>query len=216
MTPVILSRKGGGGTGGTGTAQALSIGVSTGGNTAGNTAVSTGSRFVIVGSGDITASQATAAGATTVTLSGGAAQALSIGVSTGGNTSGDTTVNTGSRLVLAGGNNITLSQATAAGATTISISGPNTAGAAGGTVSMWPDQNLRTASINGTILSFTTGATRTTLSAQIFPMVVPANLSLNQIRGIASMSMTSNTTNSHWTYTQGMSMGIYSLNADTI
>lgn len=108
----------------------LSAGVSTGGNTAGNTTVNTGSRFVIVGSNGITASQGTAAGATTVTLSGITQSVqtqgvLSAGVSNVGNTSGDTTVNTGSRLVLAGGNNITLSQSTAAGATTITVSAPN-------------------------------------------------------------------------------------------
>jgi hypothetical protein len=107
--------------------QNLSVGVSTGGNTAGNTTVNTGSRFVLVGSNMVSASQGTAAGATTITLN--ATQSvqtqdiLSIGVSTGGNTSGDTTVNTGSRIVFAGGNNITLSQGTAAGATTITISG---------------------------------------------------------------------------------------------
>ena len=48
---------------------------------------------------------------------------LSAGVSTGGATSGDTTVNTGSRLVFAAINGLTLSQSTAAGASTISISG---------------------------------------------------------------------------------------------
>lgn len=51
---------------------------------------------------------------------------LSAGVSTGGNTSGNTTVNTGSRMVFVGSNNITLSQGTAAGAMTITISGPAT------------------------------------------------------------------------------------------
>ena len=53
---------------------------------------------------------------------------LSAGVSNVGNTAGNTTVNTGSRFVLAGGNNITLSQSTAAGATTVTVS----AGAGGG------------------------------------------------------------------------------------
>lgn len=46
----------------------LSAGVSTGGNTQGNTQVSTGSRLVLVGSGMISASQGTAAGASTITL----------------------------------------------------------------------------------------------------------------------------------------------------
>lgn len=116
------------------TQDVLSIGVSTGGNTSGNTTVNTGSRFVIVGSNGITASQGTAAGATTVTLSGVTQSAqtqgiINAGVSTGGNTSGDTTVNTGTRLVFIGGNNVTLSQGTAANATSITISGPNVGGA---------------------------------------------------------------------------------------
>jgi len=48
---------------------------------------------------------------------------LSLGLSTGGNTQGNTTVQTGQRFVLVGTNGITLSQATGAGSTTISISG---------------------------------------------------------------------------------------------
>lgn len=52
---------------------------------------------------------------------------FSIGVSTGGNTSGNTTVQAG-QLVLAGGNAVTLSQATAAGRLmTVTISAGNTA-----------------------------------------------------------------------------------------
>jgi hypothetical protein len=50
------------------------------------------------------------------------------GVSTGGNTSGDTGAVTG-RLVLAGGNNITLSGSTNGGSMTLTISGANAGGA---------------------------------------------------------------------------------------
>lgn len=46
---------------------------------------------------------------------------LSIGVSTGGNTAGNTTVQTGNRMVFVGTDNISLSMATGAGSTTISI-----------------------------------------------------------------------------------------------
>lgn len=102
----------------------LSAGVSTAGNTAGNTTVNTGSQLVLVGTNMVSLSQTTAAGASTITFDA-TNQNLSAGVSTGGNTAGNTTVNTGSRLVLAGGNNITLSQSTAAGATTITVSAPN-------------------------------------------------------------------------------------------
>jgi len=106
----------------------LSAGVSTGGNTAGNTQVSTGSRFVLVGTNMVSLSQGTAAGASTVTIDA-TNQNLSVGASTGGNTAGNTTVNSGSRLVFVGSNNITVSQGTAAGATTLTISGPSVAGA---------------------------------------------------------------------------------------
>lgn len=130
------------------------VGVSTGGNTAGNTTVGPG-RLVFVGSNNITMSMGTAAGKLmTVTVSGpslpsiattvssvGSANSVgtvtryapedhqhegvfSVGVSTGGNTSGDTSVGPG-RMVLVGGNNITLSMATAAGKLmTVTISAP--------------------------------------------------------------------------------------------
>jgi hypothetical protein len=111
----------------------LSAGVSTGGNTSGNTTVNTGSRLVFVGTNNITLSQGTAAGATTITVSGPttAAQSvqtqgiLNVALSNVGNTAGDTGVNSGTRYVLAGGNNITVSGGTAAGATTVTISAAN-------------------------------------------------------------------------------------------
>lgn len=54
--------------------------------------------------------------------------AFSAGVSNGGNTVGDTGI-TGTRLVFAGGNNITLSQVTDANGATITVSGANAGGA---------------------------------------------------------------------------------------
>ena len=116
------------------------------GNTAGSTGTVSTGNFVLVGTGPISLSQSTGAAGSAATISINApatsslsatgivsistngstisigAPGLSVGVSTGGNTSGDTTVDTGSRMVLVGGNNITLSQATAAGASTITIS----------------------------------------------------------------------------------------------
>jgi hypothetical protein len=104
------------------------IGVSTGGNTAGDTGTTIGT-VVFAGGNQITLSQSTAAGSlATITVSGRDA-VFGAGVSTGGNTSGDTGTRTGT-IVFAGGANITLSQSTAAGGATITISG----GAGGGTV----------------------------------------------------------------------------------
>lgn len=104
------------------------IGVSTGGNTLGNTGTTIGT-VVFAGIGNISLSQSTAAGSlATITISGAAAAGTGvagIGVSSGGNTSGNTGTTQGT-YVLAGGNNITLSQVTAAGSlATLTISAPN-------------------------------------------------------------------------------------------
>lgn len=99
------------------------FGVSTGGNTAGNTGTTVGT-IVLAGGNQITLSQDTAAGSSaTITISGRDA-IFGAGVSTGGNTSGTTGTVTGT-LVLAGGNNITLSQSTSPTGATITISGAN-------------------------------------------------------------------------------------------
>ncbi len=113
-----------GGAGGAG----FSGGVSNLGNTAGSTGV-TGTRLVLAGTNMVSLSQSTDANGGTVSIN--ATQSLqtqgvlSVGLSNIGNTAGNTTVNTGSRLVLSGQANITLSQATAAGATTIGMSVPS-------------------------------------------------------------------------------------------
>lgn len=104
-------------------------GVSTGGNTAGNTGTTVGT-LVLAGGNQITLSQSTAAGSqATITVSARDA-VFGAGISTGGNTSGTSGTNTGT-FVLAGGNNITLSQATGAGGNTITISAPNMVSSAG-------------------------------------------------------------------------------------
>jgi fibronectin-binding autotransporter adhesin len=93
------------------------------GNTAGAMAHVSSGTLTLAGGDNITLSQAGNA----ITISGGAGGAgFTAGVSTIGNTAGDTgTVS--NRLVLAGGNNVTLSQSTGAGGATVSI-----IGAAGG------------------------------------------------------------------------------------
>lgn len=104
-------------------------GVSTGGNTAGNTGTTVGT-LVLAGGNQITLSQSTAAGSqATITVSARNA-VFGAGISTGGNTSGTSGTNTGT-IVFAGGNNITLSQATGAGGNTITVSAPNMVSSAG-------------------------------------------------------------------------------------
>lgn len=105
----------------------FSGGASNLGNTAGSTGI-TGTRLVFVGSDNITLSQSTDANGGTLSLFGQspAGGAFSGGVSTGGNTAGSTGI-TGTRLVFAGVDGITLSQSTDANGGTITIEGPNNA-----------------------------------------------------------------------------------------
>jgi hypothetical protein len=105
------------------------IGMSNLGNTSGTTGVATGSavQFVFAGGNNITLSQSLNGSSGTITISGGAGGAFTGGVSTQGNTLGTTgTVNNG--IVFVGGNNITLSQSSAAGGATITISAPSGGG----------------------------------------------------------------------------------------
>lgn len=106
---------------------AFSGGVSTGGNTAGTTGT-VNNGLLLYGGANVTLSQSSGAGGATVSIVGGAGGAFSAGVSTQGNTSGTTgTVNNG--VVFVGGNNITLSQSSAAGGATVTISAPSGGGA---------------------------------------------------------------------------------------
>lgn len=98
---------------------------------------------------------------------------LNAGVSTGGNTSGDTTVNSGTRLVFVGSNNITLSQGTAVNATTITISGPAAGGVFSGGMSTmgntsgdtgYASQRLNLAGGNNITLSGSTNAGSMTIT----------------------------------------------------
>lgn len=146
------------------------IGVSTGGNTSGNTGTTNGT-VVFAGINHITLSQATAPGSlATITISGDNA-VFGAGVSTGGNTSGTTGTNTGT-FVLAGGNNITLSQATGAGGNTVTISGPpslaisaGTQSASSGTVVFSNSNNVTFGMSNSSVVTASIGNVATTVSA---------------------------------------------------
>ena len=95
------------------------------GNTAGAMAQISSGTMTLAGGNNITLSQAGNA----VTISGGAGGGFSAGLSNLGNTQGQTGV-TGTRLVIVGTDNITLSQATDANGGTISITGQSPAGGA--------------------------------------------------------------------------------------
>jgi hypothetical protein len=134
---VVNTVAGGGGGGGS-----FSLGASTLGNTLGLTGV-TGSRLVLAGIGAITLSQSLDGNGGTISISApaGGGAGFSAGVS-GGNTAGDTGA-TGTRVVFAGGNNITLSQSTNANGGTVTISGPSTS------VQTVQTQNLHNISLTG-------------------------------------------------------------------
>lgn len=128
-------------------------GVSTGGNTTGTTGTVTGT-LVLAGIGNVTLSQSTNASGATITISGGSNSSASvvsaIGVSTGGNTAGNTGTTQGT-YILAGGNNITLSQSTAAGSlATVTISGRDAIFGAG--VSTGGNTTGTTGTVTGTLV----------------------------------------------------------------
>lgn len=107
-------------------AAAISIGGNSTSAGAGYSNVSSGT-LVLAGGNNITLSQNGAS--VTISAGAGGGNVASVGVSTGGGTSGNTGTYSG-QVVFAGGNNITLSVSSgAAGAQTITISGANLGGA---------------------------------------------------------------------------------------
>jgi hypothetical protein len=184
-------------------------GVSTGGNTAGNTTVQAG-RVVLAGGNAITLSVGTAAGGLqTITISGGGGGGFSAGVSTGGNTAGATGV-TGTRYVLVGSDNITLSQTTDANGGTVSIIGPSPSAAAEITMSFWQNFPLNTgAAVQSTNL------TASTRSLFVFPItpdgVFPARITASTARLIVSIS--GSTASMSQQHSVGFSLGIYRISA---
>jgi hypothetical protein len=115
--------------------ESQSVGMSNLGNTSGTTGIASGAqvRFVLAGGNNITLSQSLNGASGTITISApnlGAGAGYTAGVSTGGNTSGNTGM-ASNQLVLAGGNNITLSGSTNGGSMTVTISAPNLGAGAG-------------------------------------------------------------------------------------
>jgi hypothetical protein len=107
---------------------------------------------------------------------------FSAGVSTGGNTVGNTSI-VGNQLVFAGGNNITLSQETAAGGATVTIS----AGAAGASINFSDydgSANLdRLVFSNSNNVSFTLNGSTLNASASYSQSVQPAVREINNSSG---------------------------------
>jgi len=114
-----------GGAGG-GEAGSNTLGMSNLGNTSGTTGVISGSaiRYLFAGGNNVTLSQSLdgVSGTVTVSAFNQTGSQYSAGISTIGNTAGNTGL-ASQRLVLAGGNNITLSGSTDGGSMTVTVSG---------------------------------------------------------------------------------------------
>lgn len=163
------------------TAGSDTIGISNLGNTSGTSGVVSGDgiRYLLAGGNNITLSQSVNGVSATVTISAFNQSAQSairgFGASNTGNTSGNTGISTGIDWVLAGTNNITISESTAGGGpNTLWISGPtagggfqsagfstqgNTSGDTG-----FASQSLRLVGGNNITLSGSTGAGGLTLT----------------------------------------------------
>lgn len=110
------------------------LGMSNIGNTGGDTSIRTGTgmQVVFAGGNNVTLSQSTNGSSATITISAfnQSAQPIgtnTLGMSNIGNTSGDSSIRTGTgmQVVFAGGNNITLSQSTNGSSATITVSAFN-------------------------------------------------------------------------------------------
>lgn len=112
--------------------------------------------------------------------------AFSVGMSTGGNTSG-TTGTVSNRMIFAGGNNITLSQSTGAGGNTISIIGG--VGGGGGGVAFYDGVNSIS---SGTARFSASGALTASINGQTLNLSVPATSSLSAT-GAVSISTNGST-----------------------
>lgn len=107
----------------------VNFGISNAGNTSGSSGT-VSNQILFAGGNNITLSQSTSAGSATVTISagaGGAAGTNTFGISNLGNTSGTTGTINGSnaQFLLAGGNNVTLSQSINGSSATVTISAAN-------------------------------------------------------------------------------------------
>lgn len=156
-------------------------GVSLLGNTAGVLALVSSGTLFLAGGNNVTLSQN--ANSVTISAGAGAGTAFSAGVSTGGNTSGDTGT-VAARLVFVGGNNVTLSQATAVGGSaTITISAFN--------------QTLQTQSRFNLTLDGNTSGALALISSGVMTLAGGNNITLSQAGNAVTISGASQTTHAH-------------------
>lgn len=180
-----------------------SAGVTSLGNTSGNTGL-VSQQLVLAGGNNVTLSGSINAGSATITISGptGGGGAFSAGVSNIGNTLGSTGVVT-DLLVLAGGNNITLSQSTNGDSATITIS----AAAIGvNTLSIWNNKMY-----SGSLLSSVSGNIFNLVELDPKNDIFPGNMTVSTV--YIAISQSSNLSAAH---SGTLKLGIYTRNASTL
>ena len=196
------------------------FGMSNLGNTSGTTGVATGTgiAFYLAGGDNITLSQSVNGASGTITISGGAGGAAGTqtgGISNLGNTSGTSGVATGTaiRLVLAGGNNITLSQSLNGASATVTISGADAGGAP--TIRFWRNVDGQSQGNFGSYIEKT--ALADTLG--VFPLtpfggVFPGNMTVST--AYFNWSISGSAATNSVAYTSSIFMGVYTFNAGTL
>lgn len=166
---LIVSGGGGGGS--------VTAGMSNLGNTDGTSGVVSGSDVALffAGGANVTLSQSINGSSATISVvaGGGGAGNFTAGVSTIGNTSGNTGTVT-NRLILAGGNNITLSQSTNGGGATVTISAPN--------------QTVQTQNLHNVTLSGNTAGAMAQISSGTMTLAGGNNITLSQAGNAVTIS----------------------------
>lgn len=201
-----------GAAGGTGAAT-MTIGMSTGGNTSGNTAPVTASAFqyVFAGGNNITLSQSTngASGTLTISAFNQTVESQTAGISNLGNTAGTSGVASGGQiqLILAGGNNVTLSQSVNGASATVTVN-------AAPILSMWANFTQQPAGIN---ISGDAGASDATAGGvlQVHPiggpqLIFPGRMTVSTANLLCNI--TSATSVMSQTFTMSFYFGIYTQN----
>ena len=188
----------------------FSAGVSTGGNTTGATGI-TGSQLVLAGGNNVTLSQSAGPNGATVTVSA-ANQLPVVNASLGGNTTGTLALVSSGTLVLAGGNNITLSQngnsvtisANTAAPANLSVSAGTTSGTFGGitlsnlngvsfglnngTITASVSQSAQTQNIIDVTLGGNTSGTLALISSGTMFLAGGNNVTLSQVGNSVTIS----------------------------
>lgn len=118
-----------------------------------------------------------------------------------GNTTGTTASMSAGTVTLAGGSNVTLSQSVNA----VTIYSPDRY------ISAYPNVPVTTVFSNLVGGQNSSAATNTSVSVWVVPMALEAPLAYNEIYIPAVVSLTTTATTGNWSYTAGLTLGLYTL-----